>query len=99
MATRAVENGIGTTAHRLTGVGGCEQQADHRAYGQIVEVISHKGRLCTVHPQLFLQSAEGGWLVLNTYEAMDDAQLLSPRLRRTSLATTKKGYVKSLMLK
>ena len=50
-------------------------------------------------PQLVLQGAWGGWFVLNAYEAVDYAQLLSPHLRRAPLSTTKKGYVKSLMLK
>ena len=31
-------------------------------------------------PQLVLQGAEGGLFVLNAYEAVDDAQLLSPHL-------------------
>ncbi len=59
MAALAAEHSIGTAADGPTGVGGCEQQTNHRPNGQIVEVISHEGRLLGAHPQLVLKGREG----------------------------------------
>ena len=98
MATPAMEHRIGTTADGPTGVGGREQQADHRTNRQIVEVISDEGSLLNAHPQLLLQGGEGGRLVFDADQAMADAELPGPHLRCSSLATTEKGDLKPRLL-
>ena len=98
MAALAADHSIGSATNGPTGIGGCEQQPDHRPNGQIVEVISYKGRLLGAHPQLVLKGHEGGGLVLDSHKAMADAQLPCPHLRRSSLTTTEKGDVKPRLL-
>ena len=98
MAALAAEHRIGSATNGPTCIGGCEQQPDHRSNGQIVEVITNKGRLLGAHPQLVLKGREGGGLVLDSHKAMADAQLPCPHLRRSSLTTTEKGDVKPRLL-
>ena len=98
MATAPAKHSIGSAADGLTGVGGGEQQTNHRPNGQIVEVVSHEGGLLDAHPHLVLKGREGGRLVFDAHEAMVDAQLPCPHLRRSSLATTEKGDVKPRLL-
>ena len=88
MAPPAAEHRIGSTTDGPTGIGGCEQQTDHRPNRQIVEVIAHKGRLRGAHSQFVLKGCEGSRLVLDADKAMADAQLPGTHLCRSSLATT-----------
>ena len=97
MAASALQHRIGASADGPTGIGRCEQQSDCRPYRQIIEIISYKGRLCIAHPQLVLPGVESDWLVLDSNDAVDDAQLPSASLRSTSLATTQKGDVKPFL--
>ena len=98
MATAPAKHSIGSAADGLTGVGGGEQQTNYWPNGQIVEVVSHEGGLLDAHPNLVLKDREGGRLVFDAHEAMVDAQLLCPHLRRSTLATAEEGDVNPRLL-
>ena len=98
MATSPAKHSICSAADRLTGVGGGEQQTNHRQYGQIVEIVSHEGGLLDAYPHVVLKGRECGRLVFDAHEAMVDAQLPCPHLRRSSLATAEEGDVNPRLL-
>ena len=98
MATLPAKHSIGTAADWLTGIGGGEQQTNHRPNGQIVEVVSDESRLLNAHPHLVLKGRERGRLVFDVNEAMVDAQLACPHLSRSSLATAEEGDVNPCLL-
>ena len=82
MATAVFHHSIGSAVDGSAGIGGCKKQSDNRANGQVVEVIPDEGGLLCTHPKLVLQGREGCWLVFDADEAMGDAQLPGPDLRR-----------------
>ena len=98
MATAPAKHSISSAADGLTGVGGGDQQTNHRPNGQIVEVVSHEGGLRDAHPHVVLKSREGGRFVFDAHEAMVDAQLPCSHLRRSSLATAKESDVNPRLL-
>ena len=98
MATVPVKHSIGSEPDGLAGVGGGEQQTNHRSNGQIVEVVSHERGLLEAHPHVVLKGREGGRLVFDAHEAMVDAQLPCPHLRRSSLATAEESDINSRLL-
>ena len=98
MATVPVKHSIGSEPDGLAGVGGGEQQTNHRSNGQIVEVVSHERGLLEGNPHVVLKGREGGRLVFDAHEAMVDAQLPCPHLRRSTLATAEEGDVNPRLL-
>ena len=95
--TAALQHGISTDAHRSACVGWGEQQADHGADCEIVEVIAEEGGFHCRDLELFLQSGQSCRFVFNSHKAVLDPELTGPHLCRPCLATAEEGQLHAVL--